>query len=350
MRRVTIPCGLLAVLLLILNMPASAEQPVPSTASDPVTWEVVAGMQAARQALAVAAAPNGKLYAVGGTELSPINPEAQPLGLLEEYDPVADLWITRSPMPTPRADLALVLALNGILYALGGTGTDVRRRGSAPDTVLDTFEAYDPATDTWRTLPPLPSPRARPGAAVGPDGKIYVAGGTVGAERLTTLERYDPATGAWEALSPMPTPRWWLALAPAANGKLYAIGGLGEPVGDDVALERDPVAVVEEYDPATDIWTMRAPLSAPRWHLDAVAGPNGRIYAIGGHEASGPVATVEEYDVGQDTWAAVAPLPTARWGLGAAVTAEGFICAIGGVEGGRTLATVERATIGTRQE
>lgn len=70
-------------------------------------------MQSVRQGLAVAASPDGKIYAVGGTALGAPDPEAQPLSLLEEYDPVADTWTTRAPMPTPRADLALVRAPSG---------------------------------------------------------------------------------------------------------------------------------------------------------------------------------------------------------------------------------------------
>lgn len=141
----------------------------------------------------------------------------------------------------------------------------------------------------------------------------------------------------------MPTPRWWLGFTAAPNGKLYAIGGLGDPLGADVSLETDLVSAVDEYDPATDSWTARAPLSVPRWHMDAVAAPNGRIYAVGGHEASGAVATVEVYDTTTDSWTILTPMPTARFALGSALTADGWICAIGGTPPPRAM--VERARL-----
>jgi hypothetical protein len=53
-------------------------------------------------------------------------------------------------MPTARADLAVV-ALYGLLYAIGGRGAD----GSP----LTTVEAYDPVTDAWTTEPSMPTAR-----------------------------------------------------------------------------------------------------------------------------------------------------------------------------------------------
>ena len=53
-------------------------------------------------------------------------------------------------MPTARADLAVV-ALNGMLYAIGGRGAD----GSP----LDTVEAYNPLSYTWMTEAPMPTAR-----------------------------------------------------------------------------------------------------------------------------------------------------------------------------------------------
>ena len=101
-------------------------------------------MPTGRGRLGVAAATNGKLYAVGGSEATP----ASFLNSVEEYDPLADRWTTRTAMPTARDGLGLA-ASNGKLYAVGGLN-------DAPTPYfVAVVEAYDPATDTWATRAPM---------------------------------------------------------------------------------------------------------------------------------------------------------------------------------------------------
>jgi N-acetylneuraminic acid mutarotase len=53
-------------------------------------------------------------------------------------------------------------------------------------------------------------------------------------------------------------------------------------------------------------------MPTPRAGLSAVVGTDGRIYAIGGEDASGnELSTVEAYSPSSNTWAAVASLPSA---------------------------------------
>lgn len=105
---------------------------------------------------------DGKLYAIGGrrTGLS---------SAVYEYTPGGS-WQTRAPMITRRAGIACGL-VGGEIIAMGGEGN--------PDAALGVFpqvEAYAPATDTWRSLEPMKTPRHGMGAASS-RGKIYVPGG-----------------------------------------------------------------------------------------------------------------------------------------------------------------------------
>lgn len=43
--------------------------------------------------------------------------------------------------------------------------------------ILKTVEAYDPKTNTWTPLAPMPTARDGLGGALGQDGKIYAVGG-----------------------------------------------------------------------------------------------------------------------------------------------------------------------------
>src|SRR5207248_1818808 len=100
------------------------------------TWSVVAPMHTPRDGLGVAAAENGKLYAIGGWTTGDVLTNA-----VEEYDPATNSWTTRSPMPTLRGNVA-VAAAGGRVYAISGEGATGQTAA---------VEEYDPSTDTWRS-------------------------------------------------------------------------------------------------------------------------------------------------------------------------------------------------------
>jgi N-acetylneuraminic acid mutarotase len=110
----------------------------------------------------------------------------------------------------------------------------------------------------------------------------------------------------------------------AVNGKIYAIGGdtlsgfwtysmgiSGTPTGGVVGTN-------EEYDPATNAWTFKAPMLTPRTGFAAVS-YEGKIYCIGGATSSsiytGATLTAvnEVYDTETDTWQTKASMPKATW-------------------------------------
>jgi N-acetylneuraminic acid mutarotase len=112
-----------------------------------------------------AAAIGGKLYVVGGRP--PFSPG---LGTLEVYDPVKNEWATLAPMPTGRSGIAGAV-VKGCLYVFGGEGNQLHPRGVYPQN-----EVYDPRTNTWETMPAMPTPRHGIGAGV-LGNKIYIPGG-----------------------------------------------------------------------------------------------------------------------------------------------------------------------------
>ena len=119
---------------------------------------------------------NGKLYVFGGWD------GGKARGVAYEYDPVTDKWTKKTSMPRPAHHAALAAA-NGKIYVMGGfvppkdTAIPV---GGAWEPIDNAWE-YDPAADSWKSLPPLPGKR---GSAVAAEvgGKIYVIGGA------TTME------------------------------------------------------------------------------------------------------------------------------------------------------------------
>jgi N-acetylneuraminic acid mutarotase len=138
---------------------------------------------------------------------------------------------------------------------------------------------------------------------------------------------------AWSFVAPMPTPRSGLAAVLGADGRIYAIGGQN--------ASGTPLATVEAYTPASNSWATVTSLTVARSGLAAAEGSDGRIYAIGGMSAAGLTNVVEAYNPKTNSWITVASLPTPRSGL-AAAAGGGSIYAIGGSNAtGTPLATVE---------
>jgi hypothetical protein len=133
------------------------------------------------------------------------------------------------------------------------------------------------------------------------------------------LSSADVTENTWASKAPMKVARFGLGVA-VVNGKIYAIGGSTRSGGGGTRRGSLPVTggVVgtnEEYDPATDKWTVKAPMPTPRSLLEANV-VNGKIYLIGG-DSNGTLNEV--YDPATDTWTTKAPMPTASYGYASAV-------------------------------
>lgn len=264
-----------------------------------------------------AAVVNGKIYAIGN--------EAN-----YEYDPVADDWTARKPMPTARQYFGIAVYQNKI-YTIGGSWWDPDK-GRIPSNAN---EVYDPLTDTWETREPMPTTRSSLKASM-VNGKIYLIGGRTGDQKTTVAlnEVYDPATDSWITKEPMLYPVVAYASA-VVDGKIYVIGGQNEFHDPDDSLNTDHNQI---YDPETDTWSLGA--SLPTVVLDAAAGVTTgvkapkRIYVIGGTLGGGMEGTniTQAYDPENDVWTFGASMPTARAWLAVAVV-DDMLYAIGGSPG-----------------
>ena len=270
----------------------------------------------------VGSATGGKLYVFLG-----IKPIWRPMGLVYEYDPATNAWTKKKPMPRPSHHTAIA-ELNGKIYLFGGF---VLPESGPPAWVpiADAWE-YDPAADAWRALAPMPTKRGAASVAAA-NGKLYVIGGAAAFPRdpnqsihparphrsLGTVEEYDPATNAWRERSPMPTPRNHAAIG-AVKGKIYVIGGrLGAAF---ITAFPGNIDLVQEYDPATDAWALKAPMPTAR-SAAASAILNDKIYVAGGelqtNEYLAAFRAFEAYDPATNTWERLPRMPVPRHGLAA---------------------------------
>jgi N-acetylneuraminic acid mutarotase len=163
------------------------------------------------------------------------------------------------------------------------------------------------------------------------NGKIYVFGGqndTTGV--LNSVEEYDPATDVWTSRAPMPTPRYTLA-ACALEQSIYVLGGQGA------------FNVMEVYDPVADSWSTRNALPQDCTNCRC-ATLDSKLYAVlwVSQPEGGVLPTAAEYDPVGDSWIIETSYATttAEGRSGAAATAfDGQLLLLGGSVGSSGTAT-----------
>lgn len=149
---------------------------------DPVadTWTKKADMPTARW-YHHSSVVNGKIYVIGGTP----NDFATIYSVVEEYDPIMNTWSRKTDMPTARASLCTNVVGDKI-YAIGGSG-----KGNALHNPLGIVEEYDPVADAWTKKADMLTARFCLTTCT-LDGKIYVFGGCgLGYKTYSSTEEYD---------------------------------------------------------------------------------------------------------------------------------------------------------------
>jgi N-acetylneuraminic acid mutarotase len=277
------------------------------------TWTQKSDMPTPRFGHSVAVV-NDKIYVIGGTATETAFANGKPIAAVEEYDPATDTWTRKSDMPEPRGYIyGSHPVVDGKIYIIGGGKTAVSR-----------VDVYDPATDTWSRAADMPTARMLY-ARVAWNGKIYTFGGMTGtlgssSPTVNVTEVYDPQTDSWSQVTPMPTGVWEHS-ACVVNDKIYVIGG---------ATNINSLQIFQVYDARTDTWSNATPkpLNTRGFSATAVCS---KIYTVGGWLNSGqrPYAEMWIYDTATDTWVAGVSLPENR-ATATLSMVNGKIYAIGG--------------------
>jgi N-acetylneuraminic acid mutarotase len=278
-----------------------------------VPTHAVAPLPVARATLAAAAGPDGRIYAIAGQKAV-----GGPTNEVDAYNACTNTWTVVAPLPAVIGAVVATTGKDGRIYVLGG---------ALPGFSATSAYAYDTTLNAWTTLAPMNTARQSAGAAGGLDGRIYVFGGAgpgPSYSALNSVEAYDPTTNTWTAMAPMPTARLQHAAVTGLDGRIYVMGGNNYGCF--------PYQNVDVYDPPSNTWSTVAPLPIPQDKLSAALGVDGRIYAISGATggcSQSDTGTVNAYNIATNTWTAVAPIPTPRESSAAAAT-RGFIFVISG--------------------
>lgn len=114
-------------------------------AYDPVlnSWTAKAS-RGVNQLWAGSAVVNDLAYIIGGGNSASLSTTTAITDIVNRYDPVANSWVTRSPLPQARQAIGACAVSNGKIYVFGGE-TSAGDPGTQTAGVL----VYDPAADTW---------------------------------------------------------------------------------------------------------------------------------------------------------------------------------------------------------
>jgi hypothetical protein len=217
--------------------------------------------------------PNGKVLIAGGDDGSGKN-----LASAEIYDPASNSFSATGNMNSPRGHAAAVLLKTGKVLVAGGNA-------AGDDEELASGEIYDPATGRFIPTGAMHNPRSYFTAIALKDGRVLLAGGLSGGQYPyhkveATAEIYDPETGRFTQVGNMSVPRYKQGAALLPDGKVLIAGGSNENGRQSI------YSTTEIFDPLNTRFTAGPRMNFERYKLlsGVVALKDGRILLAGGAE------------------------------------------------------------------
>jgi DNA-binding CsgD family transcriptional regulator len=211
-RYLVIAAGILLIIVtigLLTNFGGifTANSSIPPTPTQRIQWLQLPGLPTPRWGLAVVNYEN-QLYTIGGETQQGVS------NVVEKFDPQTNTWTNLHPMPNPVTDISAA-SIGGLIYVPGGK--------SASGIPTDINEIYDPDADQWSIGSPLPTAISAY-ALTTYEGRMYLFGGWDGNQVVNSAYVFDYRENTWSELPPMPTARAY-AGAVAVGGKIFVVGG-----------------------------------------------------------------------------------------------------------------------------
>ncbi|MFH0730220.1 MAG: kelch repeat-containing protein [Pseudomonadota bacterium] len=252
-------------------------------------WEQRTGLNTARDQFA-AGVIGDSLYVFGGNG----SPPGLNLSSLEIYNTNTGVW-GFGPSNAIGVEEISGAVLDGVFFVFGAYG------GGSPYGVFNFAQKFVPNTGQWTSLAPKPTTVACTAPVAVYNGEIFVFGGYYGNDSMDTtihysvVEAYNPATNSWRTVTHMPKNYEKFAVS-VYQDRAYLIGGVVNQDG-----ERFAQLNVILYHFPTNTWTTSGlgALSSFRGFSYANSAPvvNGKIYLVGGIGLISPNGPVSESDV-----------------------------------------------------
>ena len=174
-------------------------------------------MPTPRRSPAVATHDKRLVVAGGSKSLS-----LDPLATVEVLDTTSRQWLSISPLPVKCSSITSAI-VNQELYLLGGTLTTDTLVVSLPEITRSSVNsATTNRSAQWRKLP---TPPLESSAAISVHGSVVAIGGRHGNDRSTAIHVYQPATNNWKKVGDLPSPRYSCTSTLLPSGEILVAGG-----------------------------------------------------------------------------------------------------------------------------
>lgn len=243
---------------------------------------------------------NGKGYAVTGTSSSNV-----PTNSVYDYDPATNTWGTLPNFPGTARSFGIGTVNNGLAYiGLGATTT----------AYLNDFWSFDAVTGTWTQLANCGCSGRRHPAMLSIGDRIYVGLGDDATGDRNDFWMYDIPTNTWSQIANLPGVGRHHPFMFNAGGEIFA--GLGH---SGQTIYRDWY----QLDTATNTWTTKNLFPGQARVAGTQFSANGLGYVLSGDGQTHsfmPTGEMWSYDPTIDTWAQLTPHPgNSRWAPGSFV-------------------------------
>ena len=306
-RAIAAALAVAAVAATVIAVPALQDKTEPTDAvvAGPIEpddavdeWRRLSDASIEGRAFAVGVWTGEEIIVWGGTSLDGRMPYADGAA----YDPGADTWRRIADSPA-----------DGRYTVAAWSGSELLLWGHVKSTVDDASPAgvaYDPARDTWRELPAPPFGSRPYATGVWTGSELLVWGGydvddSGHVSGSNDGAAYDPATDSWRALPPGPLEGRYYQGSTWTGTEMVIWGGA---VGD--GAEGRTFADGASFDPATNVWRSlpAAPISGRS--DPALVWTGTEVLVWGGIvDAPGAVTDGALYDPEAGTWRVVTAVP-----------------------------------------
>jgi hypothetical protein len=233
---------------------------------------------------------NGNAYAFGG-----LDDNGNPLASAEKLNPTATkpVWTYIASLPQARLNFPAVFNRTNYIYIFGGLTNPAA--GSEISSVL----RYSVSGNSWTSLAPLPVAVAGSAATLGPDGNIYVVGGTSGGISTNVVQVYNPAANAWTLATPLPEGLSLTSVGVDSWNRLVVAGGV-DTNGNDTAdvWYSQPIGLADSAPVFTNFPATAAAYRGAYVSAINAAGNPPPVYSL----VSGPPGMQVDYFSGTITW------------------------------------------------